>query len=112
MKELVILIQGMHCRACEITITDKLEELPDVKKADVSLKTKSAKIYAHHLPPTAAISKALQKAGYEIGYDTKPFFSKNIDDYTNLLYGVAIIMVFGIIFKYLNINVMHLTNFN
>lgn len=104
MKELVIPIQGMHCRACEITITDKLEELPDVKKADVSLKTKSATIYAHHLPPTSTIRKALQKAGYEIGYDTKPIFSRNIDDYTNLLYGIAVIMVFGIIFKYLNIN--------
>jgi len=104
MKELVVPIQGMHCRACEITITDRLEDLPDVHKAEVSLKAKSATIYANHLPPTSAIKKALQKAGYEIGYDGKPFFNKNLNDYINVLYGIAIIVVFTVVFNRLHVS--------
>ena len=104
MKELVIPIKGMHCRACEITITDKLEELPDVKNAVVSLKSKSATIHADHLPPNSAIKKVLQKAGYDIGYDQKPFISKNFEDYMNILYGVAVVVCFAVLLKVLHVD--------
>lgn len=104
MKELVVPIKGMHCRACEITITDRLEELPDVKKAEVSLKSKTATIYANHLPPTSVIHKAIQKAGYDIGYDEKPLVSKNPNDYINVLLGIGLVVWVGVMFQYFNIN--------
>lgn len=66
MKELVIPIKGMHCRSCEIMVTDQLEKLPEVKRAKVSLKSKTATVYGTHLPPKAALRRAVQAAGYDI----------------------------------------------
>lgn len=97
MKELVLPIKGMHCRSCEITLTDKLELLKDVKKVDVSLRSKTATIYANNLPPSSAIKRAVAKAGYEIGYDKKPWLSKNADDYKDLLLGIVIVAVLGFV---------------
>lgn len=97
MKELAVPIKGMHCRSCEITLTDSLESLPDVKKADVSLRSRTATIYANHLPPQSAIKHAISKAGYEIGYDKKPWLSKNVADYRDLLLGIVIVTALALI---------------
>lgn len=99
MKQMSIPIKGMHCKSCEIMIGQNLEELPDVKSAKVSLKTKSAKIYFKHLPPQTAIQRAIQKAGYEIGEDPKPWLSHDFNNYMNVLYGVALIVWVVVIFK-------------
>lgn len=103
MKELLIPIKGMHCKACEITLTDNLESIPGVEKADVSLRSHSAKVYAKQLPSQSAINKAVSKAGYEIGYDKKPWFSKNVADYKDLLLGVVIVTVLAFIVSRLGI---------
>ena len=103
MKKLAVPIKGMHCRACEITLTDNLEKLPDIKKAEVSLHTKTAILYAKHMPPQAVILRAIQKSGYDIGYDKKPWFSKDIGDYKDLLIGVVVVGVLALIVSRLGI---------
>lgn len=103
MKELVLPIKGMHCKACEIMIGQNLEDLPDVKRANVSLKTKTATVYSNHLPPHSALRKAIQKAGYDIGYDSKPRVSHKLADYENILYGAVVLIVFAVILKVTNL---------
>jgi len=93
MKKLVVPIKGMHCRACEITLTDSLESIPGVDRADVRLHSKTATIYSDTMPPQSAIRRAVIKAGYEIGFEKKPWLSKNIDDYKDLLLGIVIVSV-------------------
>lgn len=97
-------IKGMHCRSCEITLTDKLESLYSVKKAEVSLRKKTATVYADRLPHSSDIEKAVLQAGYEIGTDKKPLLSKNVDDYFNILFGIAVIVGLGVLFKYFNLS--------
>lgn len=96
MKDLTIPIKGMHCRSCEISLTDQLEKLPDVAKADVSLRTKTATIYGQHLPPQSAIKYAVYKAGYDIGYDEKPWLSNSAKDYKDVLLGVLIVALLAV----------------
>ena len=68
MKQQIFPIKGMHCQSCEVLITEEIEALPDVKKADVSLRTKTATITAKKLPPFTAVERAIKTAGYEIGF--------------------------------------------
>lgn len=103
MKELVLPIKGMHCRSCEITLTDKLELLKDVKKVDVSLRSKTATIYANNLPPSSAIKRAVAKAGYEIGYDKKPWLSNKASDYKDVLAGIVVVTILALVASRMNI---------
>lgn len=103
MKELTVPIKGMHCRSCEMTLTDNLEQLADVRKAEVSLRTRTATIYASKLPPTSAIKHAIAKAGYEIGYDKKPWLSKNAADYKDILLGIVIVAILALFVSSLGI---------
>lgn len=91
MKQVTVPIKGMHCRSCEITLTDSLEKLAGVKKADVSLKTKSATLHGKTLPSVAVIEKIVEAAGYEVGYEKKPWFSKNWPVYRDVVIGIAVV---------------------
>jgi sulfite exporter TauE/SafE/copper chaperone CopZ len=92
MKEMVVPIKGMHCRACEITLEDQISKLPGVQKATISLKSKTATIQANSLPSEAMIKNTIQSFGYDIGYDKKPLISRNPKDYENILFGIALII--------------------
>jgi sulfite exporter TauE/SafE/copper chaperone CopZ len=98
MKEQKIPIKGMHCQSCEVLLTEELESLPDVKQAHVSLRTKTATITAKHLPPHSAIERAVKAAGYEIGYDEKPTFSRDLRVYKDAAIGVAVVAVLFLLF--------------
>lgn len=107
MKKIELPIRGMHCRSCEITIANNLEQLPDVKKADVSLGSRTAIIYGKHLPPMSAMKRAIATAGYEIGRDKKPWLSKNVADYKDLMLGILIVAVLALV-----VSRMGITNIN
>jgi uncharacterized protein len=84
-------IRGMHCRSCEITLTDSLEKISGVAKAEVSLKNKNATIYSKKRLKDSSIKRAIENAGYKIGQDKDPILSKNPRVYRDLVIGVIII---------------------
>lgn len=92
MKQTTVPIKGMHCKSCEIMIEEELKEIPGVTNVEVSHRTRKATI--HHDSPLkqSEIVKAVKKAGYELGTeDPKPFFSKNVEEYKELLVTVTIV---------------------
>lgn len=91
-------------------ITDNLEELRDVKKAEVSLKTKTATIYANHMPPQSVIRRAIESAGYEIGYDAKtPVITQNKHIYKDVIIGLAVVALIAFVFSFFGLS--NLSNF-
>lgn len=100
----------MHCQSCEIMITEELEALPDVQKAEVSLRSKTATVTGKHLPPHAAIERAIKAAGYEIGYDEKPTISKDKRVYKDIAIGFVVVAALLIVFTKLGLG--DVTNVN
>lgn len=103
MRQQTFPIKGMHCQSCEVMITEELEALPDVQKADVSLRTKTATITAKRLPPYAAVARAIQAAGYEIGYDEKPAISKDKRVYKDVAIGFVVVAIILVLFTKLGL---------
>lgn len=103
MKQQTFPIKGMHCQSCEVLITEELEALPDVQKAAVSLRSKTATITAKKLPPQAAIERAVRAAGYEIGYDKKPVISNDERVYKDVAIGFVAVAALLIAFTKLGL---------
>ncbi|HEU4913966.1 MAG TPA: sulfite exporter TauE/SafE family protein [Candidatus Saccharimonadales bacterium] len=103
LHELEIPIKGMQCRSCEAHITANLEALPNVKKVQVSIRTKSATITAKQLPTSEAIASAVQAAGYSVGRDTLPFLSRDLRVYRDMALGLAIVLLLFILFTRLGL---------
>ena len=79
----------MHCRSCEILIEDELKKVPGVKKVNVNHQTGIADVECECELDAAAVTKAVESAGYGIGQDGRiHFFSRNHRDYIDL--GIAI----------------------
>ncbi|MDP3229640.1 MAG: cation-translocating P-type ATPase [Acidovorax sp.] len=60
-----VVLEGMHCAACALTIEDALRAVPGVLQADVSAATRRARVVWHpgQVRPSAWM-EAVQKAGY------------------------------------------------
>ena len=91
MNNCQIHITGMHCRSCEILIEDELLKIPGVKKAHVNHSTGTAKIYYQKTLDQGAVEIAVEQAGYRLGKEDLPFFSKNAKEYYDL--GLAFFLV-------------------
>ena len=105
MKEIEIPIKGMHCRSCELLVTEKLEKLPGVKKVRVSFVTKKAHLYYEkYMPTSRAISAAIDDAGYSVGYDKKPTLTKDSKVYTDVIIGMIIVSIIVAVLTGLGIN--------
>jgi len=63
-----ITIEGMHCHACEVLLTDVLSETEGVTRASVSLKTGTAHV---EFDASKVTESALRKAIEAEGYKTK-----------------------------------------
>ena len=90
-----IAIKGMHCKSCTVMIADELNKIPGVKQASASLKTNSATIRYAYEPTNSQIENAITTAGYEVGYEDKPLFSRDSSVYSNFflsLIWIAIIL--------------------
>ena len=60
-------IKGMHCPSCEILITDKFKEMPNIVQVKSNFSKQEAEIYfTGHLDQNI-INKKIQPYGYEIG---------------------------------------------
>lgn len=105
MNKINVSIQGMHCKSCEILIEDELKKIPNVVKVDISHKTGVAGIYYKGaVLEDSKITQAVANAGYEIGNNKKPaFFSKNIQDYSELFTVIVIAALLFLIGKELGL---------
>lgn len=105
MKQVVTLpIKGMHCASCEILISEELEALPAVQKAQVSLKTRTATLYLIQPILPQSVRRAIQSAGYDIGHDKKSMFNKNKRVYKDIFIGLTLVTILLIVFTNLGIN--------
>jgi len=99
-QETVIPIKGMHCRSCEILIAERLQELSGVKSVQVSYKKSQATIYFEGLLSTDDIKDAIEESGYGLGINSsKPWISKNFQDYYELTWAAFILLIIYIVAK-------------
>ncbi len=106
MKKTTVPIKGMHCRACELLIEDKLSHVPGVNKVDVNQDKGIAEVYYEsNTLGIDQIDEAVRSAGYEVGLnDKKPWLSKNLNDYSDILYAIA-----ALFFLYVIVDILGLT---
>lgn len=114
MNRSVIDIKGMHCTSCELLIEDELLSVPNVKKATVNHVKGCATIYFNGTLNDKRVSAAIQKAGYTIGKEERPVFSRNIEDYKE--FGIAVsafVIVWSIAYTngWFTINTSSLTDY-
>lgn len=57
----------MHCPSCEILITDKFKEMPNVTTVSSNFKKQEAEVYFTGHLDQEAVNKKIQSFGYEIG---------------------------------------------
>lgn len=115
MNKTTVPIKGMHCRSCELLIESELKNIPGVERADVSHKKSCAEVYYNNLEiKVGDISKAIENAGYTVGFSEKPsLFSSRFEDYVDIIYA-AVVLFFLYIFvdglglsKYFAVNPNH-----
>lgn len=94
MNKCQIDIKGMHCRSCEQLICDEIIEIPGVEEVSVDQNSGTAKIKYQGALKYHAVKKAIENAGYEIGKEERPIFSKKLEDYKEL--GIAFFIVIAL----------------
>jgi sulfite exporter TauE/SafE/copper chaperone CopZ len=104
-KKITVPVSGMHCRACEILIEKKLSDIPEIKSSQVSYKKRTAEIhYTVQKPNDKEIENAIREAGYSVGENSKkPFFSRNISDYKDLVISLLFLIGIYLVLKNLGI---------
>lgn len=95
MNKIIIPIQGMHCRSCEILIEDELKNIKNVEKAIVDHKKGTAEIhYLGRELDQDKVIEAIEKAGYKSGTAEKPpLISTNWRDWTDLLLSLMALFI-------------------
>jgi sulfite exporter TauE/SafE/plastocyanin domain-containing protein/copper chaperone CopZ len=104
-------VKGMHCRSCELIIEEKLKEIPQVKKVEVNYKLGEAIVhYEGEAPGHDLIREFVSEAGYEVGKEgRKPFFNPSIDNLSEVIIGIAILLFLYIVLRGLGLTSI---NFN
>jgi len=93
MNKTVLPIKGMHCRSCEILISEKLLENADIKNVHISWKKKTAEIYSHHHLSMTRIEEMIREAGYEVGIDeSKSWITKDTSRWWNFLICLGLLL--------------------
>jgi copper chaperone CopZ len=65
-SETVITVAGMTCGHCVTAVEGEISKLPGVTGVRVDLSSGQVRITAHPLPDRAALSAAVDEAGYEL----------------------------------------------
>ncbi len=104
--ETIIPIKGMHCASCEIIIAEELAELDGVVSAKASLKTNSATVISTKKVAESDIEDAVEKAGYEVGYDDEhpELINRNGRIWLDVGIGVAVLVALWMIFRMFDID--------
>lgn len=96
MNKKTVHIKGMHCASCELLVEDELLKIPAVCSAKVYQEKGVAEVFYEGEVKDKDIEKAVEEAGYSLGIDDKPFFSRNKKDYLELLKsGVLLFAIFS-----------------
>lgn len=98
MQHYTVPISGMHCRSCELLISDSIRQVPGVASVRVKYSKSCAVIGYEEAPPDdIAIEEAIRNAGYSVGTAEKaPWLSRNLHDYKNL--GLAALILLALYF--------------
>src|SRR3989338_6791878 len=115
MGQKTIHVSGMHCHSCELLIEEELLKVPGIQKAVVKQNKGTADIYFQGQLDESLVDQAVCNAGYTLGLDNKPFFSKNINDYKELF--LSFLLIFNLFFLakslgILNIDTNHAGNYS
>ncbi|NTU73910.1 hypothetical protein HGB07_07185, partial [Candidatus Roizmanbacteria bacterium] len=107
MVKTTVPIKGMHCKACEIVVSDRLLELPQVEEVSVDQRKGEAIITSTQSISTSKIASAVRKAGYQVGKESKqPWLSTDIRDYV-----IITAMVACVIAGYFSLQTIHWNGF-
>ncbi len=87
-------IKGMHCKSCEILVAEELSQISNIEKTEIHHQTGIADIYYKKNLDEAAVSRAIQNAGYSLGKNEyTPWFSTSLNDYTEIVLTAIILTV-------------------
>lgn len=105
MNKITVPIRGMHCASCELLVSEQLKKIHGVRTVHVSQKRALAEItYEGDRLNPAALMRAVQEAGYEIGDKQKlPWISRNSADYKDLAKAAIIILMIYFAAKWLGL---------
>jgi len=105
MNKVTIPIIGMHCRSCELLISDAISEIPNVSKVIPNFKRKEAEVFSHGEISLAKISEAVEKVGYKVGLESKRkhLFSRDQKIYEDLIVAFVIAAVLYLVAKKLGL---------
>lgn len=67
LKKCTLYIKGMHCPSCEILITDKFKEMPNVTIVNSNFKKQEAEVYFTGDLDKELVNRNIRQFGYEIG---------------------------------------------
>ena len=112
MNKIIYKISGMHCKACEILIEDKLKEINLNWKIVVNNKKETAEIfYDNEVPNEELIRTELKKMGYDIEVQDQKFITKNKNifsrekkSYKELLIAGAMFVILYMLFGLLKLD--------
>ena len=93
MPKIILPIQGMHCKSCEILIEQNIKKVEGVKRVEVSHTTGQAQVYFdNNQPDQSRLENAVVESGYKIGKKEKAgWLSQDVSDYKNLFSGAVVL---------------------
>ena len=100
-----IYVKGMHCPSCEILITDKFKEMPNVTTVRSNFQKQEAEVYFTGHLDQESVNKKIRPFGYEIGdkeakdEDNEPLSKKIFEPF---LIALGLILIY-LIAKEINI---------
>lgn len=115
MNKIVVDIKGMHCKSCEFLVEGELKKIYNIKSVSVNNNKGTAEIQYEGTLNDREIEKAISCAGYCLGREDKPLFSKNIKDYRDLGIAAFLVMSLFLVARGLgifNLNFANSNNFN
>ncbi|MBI5228407.1 heavy-metal-associated domain-containing protein [Candidatus Micrarchaeota archaeon] len=64
--EKIIKVSGMHCKSCEMLLSDSISEIPGVQKVSADSKTGQVQLICNDESVVGLAKKAIEKEGYKV----------------------------------------------
>ena len=66
MKKVSLTVDGMHCKSCEVVLTESLQELPGVGDIKVSQKQGTVTLLLDESQSLDVVKAIIEKEGYKV----------------------------------------------